>query len=148
MRDSILGVSLVGQVFGGIVQEHQGESGEQAQANSPDCAFIVSVVLWQRIIQGRDASVMSAWIRSCVLPSTDSGMMIVKAAPTRMPIPNTDITLSRFPIWPSARPFDRQRAPLPEAADLNINGRPPTIKEAASMQTHWMRSMRRGMVNF
>jgi hypothetical protein len=67
---------------------------------------------------------------------------MVRAAPTKIPIPKTDIAFNRFPallVSVPCCPSTLQHIEtdnLPEVVDLNIRGNPPTNIDAANMQTH------------
>lgn len=62
---------------------------------------------------------------------TPSGIIIVRAAPTRIPIPKT---LIAFNV-------------LPEEADLNIKGKLPTRKDAPNIATHCPSSKSSGIAD-
>lgn len=77
-------------------------------------------------------------------------MIIVNAAPTKIPIPSTEIAFNLFPTASANIPVLRPSHPFdhsPVVADLNINGKPPTNKLAPSMQTHCKSSIKSGMVS-
>ncbi len=76
-----------------------------------------------------------------------SGMIIVNAAPTNIPIPKTDIAFNLFPIGQYISIVHHQKVYLPDEADLNIKGNPPTTIDATNMHTHCTNNINNGMVS-
>lgn len=85
---------------------------------------------------------------------TYSGIMIVKAAPTSRPIPNTLMTLSRLPNQVDAQTVDERvsrvillrktSASSPEITS-NARGRYPTPNDAANVATAWPTRVKSGI---